>query len=37
MNYLISLIAAKPKVYLDELQEELYVTRNADILIATIY
>jgi len=35
MNYLISLIAANPKVYL-ELQEEFYVTRNADILIATI-
>ena len=36
MNYLIALIAARPKVYLDELQEELYASRNADVSIATI-
>ena len=36
MNYLIALIAAWPKVYLDKLQEELYASRNADVSIATI-
>jgi len=36
MNYLIALIAAWPKVYIDELQEELYASRNADVSILTI-
>ncbi|KAF5317773.1 hypothetical protein D9619_012509 [Psilocybe cf. subviscida] len=34
--YLTSLIDARPKIYLDELQEQLLQARNVDISIATI-
>jgi len=36
MNYLISLITARPKTYLDELQEALFTAKNVDVSIATI-
>ena len=36
VNYLVSLIMARPKIYLDELQEELLVTLGLDVSIATI-
>lgn len=36
LNYLASLIEAKPKIFLDELQEQLLEVRNADVSIATI-
>ncbi|KJA18855.1 hypothetical protein HYPSUDRAFT_117594, partial [Hypholoma sublateritium FD-334 SS-4] len=36
VNYLVSIIAARPKIYLDELQDELLATRGADVSISTI-
>ena len=36
INYLTSLIAARPKIYLDELQEDLLSTRGIDVSVATI-
>jgi transposase len=36
LNYLISLLEARPKIYLDELQEELFTARDVDVSIPTI-
>ena len=36
INYLTSLIAARPKIYLDELQEDLLSTCGIDVSVATI-
>ena len=36
INYLTSLIAARPKIYLDELQEDLLSMRGIDVSVATI-
>ncbi|KAF9521949.1 hypothetical protein CPB83DRAFT_733998, partial [Crepidotus variabilis] len=36
MNYMASLIHARPKIYLNEIQEELLVNREIDICIATL-
>jgi transposase len=36
LNYLTSLIAARPKIYLDELQEDLVSARGIDVSVATI-
>ncbi|KJA12885.1 hypothetical protein HYPSUDRAFT_115252, partial [Hypholoma sublateritium FD-334 SS-4] len=36
MNYSLSLTQAKPKIYLDELQEALYENRAVDVSIPTI-
>jgi transposase len=36
MAYLMALVQAKPKVYLDELQEELAFNRNVDVSISTL-
>ena len=36
INYLTSLIAAWPKIYLDELQEDLLSTHGIDVSLATI-
>ncbi|GBE83747.1 hypothetical protein SCP_0508030 [Sparassis crispa] len=36
VNYISSLIAAKPCIYLDELQEELYIHRNIVVSLATL-
>jgi transposase len=36
MNYLASIIDARPKIYLDELQQELLLHRNIEVSISTI-
>jgi len=36
LNYLFSLIETRPKIYLDEQQDELFINRNIDICIPTI-
>ena len=36
INYLASIIDARPKIYLDELQQELLLHRNIDVSISTI-
>ena len=36
LNFLVSIIAAKPKVYLDELQDELFTYRDVEVSIPTI-
>ena len=36
INYLSSIIDARPKIYLDELQQELLLHRNIDVSISTI-
>ncbi|KAF9032738.1 hypothetical protein BJ165DRAFT_1321859, partial [Panaeolus papilionaceus] len=36
LNFLRSLIDAWPKIYLDELQEELYTSRGIEVSISTI-
>jgi len=36
LNFLVSVIAAKPKVFLDELQEELFAYRDVEVSIPTI-
>jgi hypothetical protein len=36
INYMVSLVAARPKIYLDELQEELFSVRGTEVSIPTI-
>ena len=36
LNFITSLIAAKPKIYLDELQEELFTQRDVEVSLPTI-
>jgi len=36
VNYLASIIDARPKIYLDELQQELLLHRNIEVSISTI-
>lgn len=36
LNFLVSIIAAKPKVFLDELQDELFTYRQVEVSIPTI-